>query len=119
MLVWTLIAGIAVNGEVRTIARVQRADSVATNRAVACSSFYDRSSPVLATLLSALLKHAFEEIAVPHTIASQFELLQEVLIVDTTVYRFYRLFDTFSATHANQSGAKLHIMQNTTKQTIE
>jgi hypothetical protein len=74
MLVWTLIMGFAVDGEARTIAGFQRAYSAATNQTIARSSFYDRFTPALATLLSDLLEHALEEVAVPHTIAPQFEL---------------------------------------------
>ncbi len=79
MLVWTLIVGFAVDGEARTIAGFQRAYSAATNQTVARSSFYDRFTPALAALLSDLLEHALEEVAVPHTIAPQFELFREVL----------------------------------------
>ena len=119
MLVWTLIMGFAVDGEARTIAGFQRAYSAATNQTVARSSFYDRFTPALATLLSDLLEHALEEVAVPHTIAPQFELFEEVLIADATVFRLHRLLDEFPATHSDQSGAKLHLVQNASKQTIE
>ena len=74
MLVWTLIMGFAVAGEARTIAGFQRAYSTATNQTVARSSFYDRFTPTLEALLSDLLEHALEEVAVPHTIAPQLEL---------------------------------------------
>ncbi len=119
MLVWTLIMGFAVDGEARTIAGFQRAYSAATNQTVARSSFYDRFTPALATLLSDLLEHALEEVAVPHTIAPRFELFREVLIADATVVRLHRLLSGFPATHPDQSGAKLHVVQNATKQTIE
>jgi len=107
------------DGEARTIAGFQRAYSAATNQTVARSSFYDRFTPALEALLSDLLEHALEEVAVPHTIAPQFELFREVLIADATVFRLHRLLDAFPATHSNQSGAKLHLVQNATKQTIE
>ncbi|PHQ44267.1 IS4 family transposase [Halorubrum sp. C3] len=119
MLVWTLIMGFAVDSEARTIAGFQRADSAATNQTVARSSFYDRFTPALEALLSDLLEHALEEVAVPHTIAPQFELFREVLIADATVFRLHRLLDEFPATYPDQSGAKLHLVQNATKQTIE
>lgn len=119
MLVWTLIMGFAVDGEARTIAGFQRAYSAATNQTVARSSFYDRFTPALAALLNDLLEHALEEVAVPHTIAPQFELFRDVLIADATVFRLHRLLDSFPATHSGQSGAKLHLVQNATKQTIE
>ena len=81
MLVWTLIVGFAVDGEARTIAGFQRAYSAATNQTVARSSFYDRFTPALAALLSDLLEHALEEVAVPHTIAPQFELFREAYVL--------------------------------------
>ena len=119
MLVWTLIMGFAVDGEARTIAGFQRAYSAATNQTVARSSFYDRFTPALAALLSDLLAHALEEVAVPHTIAPRFELFREVLIADATVFRLHRLLSEFPATHSDQSGAKLHLVYNTTTQTLE
>jgi len=85
MLVWTLIMGFAVDGEARTIASFQRAYSAVTNQTVARSSFYDRFTPALAALLSDLLKHALEEVAVLHMVAPQFELFRNVLIADATV----------------------------------
>jgi hypothetical protein len=66
--------------------------------------------------LSDLLGHTFEEVAVPHAIAPQFEMFREVLIADATVFRVNRLLDAFPATHTDQSGAKLHVVQNATKQ---
>ncbi|SEP29765.1 hypothetical protein SAMN04487948_1378 [Halogranum amylolyticum] len=77
VLVWTLIMGFAVDGEARTIAGFQRAYAAATNQTLSRSSFYDRFTPALAALLSDLLAHALEEVAVPHTIAPQFELFRE------------------------------------------
>jgi putative transposase len=74
VLVWTLVMGFAVEGEARTIAGFQRVYSAATNQTVARSSFYDRFIPALAALLSGLLEHALEEVAVPHTLALRFEL---------------------------------------------
>ena len=118
-LVWTLILGFAVDGEARTIAGFQRAYSAATNQTLSRSSFYDRFTPALAALLSDLLESVLEEVAVPHTIAPRFELFREVLIADATVFRLHRLLSEFPATHSDQSGAKLHLVHNTTTQTIE
>jgi hypothetical protein len=60
MLVWTLIMGFAVDGKDSTIAGFQGAYSTATNQRVTRSSFYDRFTPALATLLSDLLEQALE-----------------------------------------------------------
>jgi len=90
-----------------------------TNQTIARSSFYDRFTPALGALLSDLIEHALDEVAVPHTIAPQFELFREVLIADATVFRLHRLLSEFPATHSDQSGAKLHLVHNATTQSIE
>ena len=119
MLVWTLIVGFAVAGESRSIAGFQRAYSAATNQTLARSSFYERFTPALRDLLSDLLEHALEEVAVPHTIAPQLEQFRDVMLADATVFRLHRLLSEFPATHSDQSGAKLHLVHNLTKQSIE
>lgn len=116
ILVWTLIMGFTVDGEARTVAGFQRVYSAATTQTVARSTFYGRFTLALATLLSDPLEHALEKVAVPHTVAPQFESFREVLIADTTVFRVHWLLDAFPATHADQSGAKPHVVQNATKQ---
>ncbi|ADE02119.1 ISH8-type transposase ISHvo13 (plasmid) [Haloferax volcanii DS2] len=118
-LVWTLILGFAVGGESRTIAGFQRAYAAATNQTLSRSSFYDRFTPALGQLLSDLLEHALEEVAVPHTLAPQLQQFRDVMIADATVFRLHRLLSEFPATHPDQSGAKLHLVHNLTKQTIE
>ena len=69
MLVRSLILGFAVDGETHSIAAFQRVYQTTTNQIVSRSSFYDRFTPQLRNLLSDLLAHALEEVAVPHTIA--------------------------------------------------
>jgi len=85
MLVWSPILGFAVDGEDRSIAAFQRTYEATTNQTVARSSFYDRFTPQLRDLLSDLLAHALEEVAVPHTVAPQLEQFRETLIADATV----------------------------------
>lgn len=65
------------------------------------------------------LVHALKDVAIPHTVAPQFELFREVLTADATVFRLHRLLEGFPATHPNQSGAKFYLVQNVTKQMIE
>lgn len=84
MLVWSLILGFAVDGETRSIAAFQRAYQTATNQTVVRSSFYDRFTPELGNLLSDLLAHALEEVAVPHTIAPQLTQFRDTMIADAT-----------------------------------
>jgi IS4 transposase len=118
MLVWALILGFAVDGEDRSIAAFQRTYQVVTDDSVARSSFYDRFTLQLRDLLSDLLTHALEEVAVAHTVAPQLDQFRETLIADATVFRLHRLLESFPATHADQSGAQLYVVYNLTKQTI-
>jgi len=118
MLVWSLILGFAVDGETRSIAAFQRAYQNATNQTVARSSFYDRFTPELRDLLSDLLAHALEEVAVEHTIAPQLTQFRDTMIADATVFRLHRLLTAFPATHEDQSGAQLHLVYNLTRHTL-
>ena len=77
MLVWTLVVGFAVGGEARSIAGYRRAYEAATDQSIFPSSFYDRFTEELATLLRDLLDHAVEEVAVPHTVAPAFEQFRD------------------------------------------
>ena len=61
MLVWTLVVGFAVGGEARSIAGYRRVYEAATDHSIYPSSFYDRFTEELATLLRDLLDHAVEE----------------------------------------------------------
>jgi len=70
MLVWSLILFFAVNGETRSITAFQRVYQTATNQTVFRSSFYDHFTPQLCDLLSDLLAHALEEVAVPLSLLS-------------------------------------------------
>ena len=118
MLVWSLILGFAVDGETRSIAAFQRAYQTATNQSVVRSSFYDRFTPELRDLLSDLLVHALEEVAIPHTIAPQLTQFRDTMIADATVFRLHRLLTAFPATHHDKSGAQLYLVYNVTKQTL-
>jgi putative transposase len=84
MLIWSFILGFVVDGETRSIAAFQRAYQTATNQTVFRSSFYDRFTPELGDLLSDLLAHASEEVAVPHTIALQLTQLCDTMITTAT-----------------------------------
>jgi len=119
MLVWTLIMGFAAGGETRSIAELQQVYTAATNQSLARSSFYERLTPRLTTMTSDLLAHALKEVAVPHTIAPPLGRFRDVLVADATVFRLRRLLAEFPAIHPDQSGVKLHLVHNLTKQTIE
>ena len=118
MLVWTLVVGFAVGGEARSIAGYRRAYEAATDHSVYPSSFYDRFTEELATLLRDLLDHAVEEVAVPHTLTPAFEHFRDVIAVDATIVRLCRFLSEFKATHANESGLTLYLVHNVTEQSV-
>ena len=118
MLVWTLVVGLAVGGEARSIAGYRRAYEAATDQTLVPSSFYDRFTEELATLLRDLLDHAVEEVAVPHTLAPAFEQFRDVIAVDATIVRLCRFLPEFEATHADESGLTLYLVHNVTEQSV-
>ena len=63
----------AVGGEPRSIADYRRTDNAATNQSIVASSFYDRFTENLHDLLSELLEHALDEVAVPHHVSPEFQ----------------------------------------------
>ena len=118
MLVWTLVVGFAVGGEARSIAGYRRAYEAATDQTLVPSSFYDRFTEELATLLRDLLDHAVEEVAVPHTLAPAFEQFRDVIAVDATIVRLCRFLAEFEATHSGESGLTLYLVHNLTEQSV-
>ena len=118
MLVWTLVVGFAVGGEARSIAGYRRAYEAATDQTLVPSSFYDRFTEELATLLRDLLDRAVEEVAVPHTLAPAFEQFRDVIAVDATIVRLCRFLPEFEATHADESGLTLYLVHNVTEQSV-
>jgi putative transposase len=118
MLVWTLVVGFAVGGEARSIAGYRRAYEAATDQSIFPSSFYDRFTEELATLLRDLLDYAVEEVAVPHTLTPTFEQFRDVIAVDATIVRLYRFLPEFKATHADKSGLTLYLVHNVTEQSV-
>ena len=118
MLVWTLVVGFAVGGESRSIAGYRRAYEAATDQTLVPSSFYDRFTEELATLLRDLLDHAVEAVAVPHTLAPAFEQFRDVIAVDATIVRLCRFLAEFEATHSGESGLTLYLVHNLTEQSV-
>ena len=116
MLVWTLVVGFAVGGEARSITGYRRAYETATDHSIYPSSFYDRFTEELATLLRDLLDHAVEEVAVPHTLARAFEQFRDVIAVDATIVRLCRFLSEFKATHADESELTLCLVHNMSEQ---
>ena len=118
MLVWTLAVGFAVGGETRSIADYRRAYNAATNQSIVASSFYDRFTENLHDLLSDLLAHALEEVAVPHHVSPEFDRCRDVIAADATIFRLQQLLSEFQATHHDASGVMLYLVHNVTDQSV-
>ena len=118
MLVWTLSVGFAVGGEARSIADYRRAYNAATNQSIVASSFYDRFTENLEQLLSKLLEHALDEVAVPHHVSPKFDRFRDVIAADATIFRLQQLLSEFEASHDNASGVMLYLVHNVTDQSV-
>jgi IS4 transposase len=118
MLVWTLAVGFAVGGETRSIAEYRRAYNAATNQSIVASSFYDRFTEELEELLSTLLEHALEQVAVPHHVSPEFDRFRDVIAADATIFRLQQLLSEFQATHHDASGVMLYLVHNVTDQSV-
>lgn len=118
MLVWTLAVGFAVGGETRSIADYRRAYNAATNQSIVASSFYDRFTENLHDLLSQLLEHALDEVAVPHHVSPEFDRFKDVVAADATIFRLQQLLSEFEATHEDASGVMLYLVHNVTEQSV-
>lgn len=82
MFVKTLAVGFAVDDEIRFIAEDRRTYNAATNRSIVASSFYDRFTENFQSLLSRLLEHALDEVAVPHHVSPAFDRFRDVIAAD-------------------------------------
>jgi IS4 transposase len=118
MLVWTLAVGFAVGGETRSIADYRRAYNAATNQSIVASSFYDRFTENLQSLLSRLLDHALAEVAVPHHVSPEFDRFRDVIAADATIFRLQQLLAEFEASHDDASGVMLYLVHNVTDQSV-
>lgn len=110
--------GFVVGGEARSIAGYRRAYEAATDHSIYPSSFYDRFTEELATLLRDLLDGVVEAVAVPHTLTPAFEQFRDVIAVDATIVRLCRFLLEFKATHENESGLTLYLVHNVTDQSV-
>jgi len=118
MLVWTLAVGFAVGGETRSIADYRRAYNAATNQSIAASSFYDRFTENFEQLLSQLLEHALDQVAVPHHVSPEFDRFRDVIAADATIFQLQQLLSEFEATHNDASGVMLYLVHNVTDQSV-
>ena len=117
--VWTFVFGFAA-GESRTLAGFRRCYNSTADETISPSGFYQRLTPTLAEYLRDLVERGLDEVAVPDATAADIDRFRDVMIADGTVLRLHEfLSDQFEARHEEQAGAKLHLLHNATKQTIE
>lgn len=114
-LVWTLVLGFQ-EGAGRSIATLHWAYQKATGRCLSRSSFYERFTPKLATLLHNLAQEVITSLgpasgAAPQLLAS----FRELLALDSTVIRLHALLArAYGACRTNhtKAAAKLHVVMN-------
>ncbi len=102
----------------RSIADYRRAYNAATNQSIVASGFYDRFTESFRDLLSRLLEHALDEVAVPHHVSPEFDRFRDVSAVGATIFRLQRLLSEFEATQDNASGVMLYLVHNVTEQSV-
>lgn len=118
-MVWALVLGFAI-GNNRSIEEIRRSYIRFADHELATSSFYDRLTESLASLLLELIEHALEETSVPHTMTDHLDGIRELVIADATIFQVHELLaDTYPATHEHRAGAKLHVVHNVTGELIE
>ncbi len=114
-LVWTLVLGFQ-TGSHRSIAALHWAYQKTTQHRIARSSFYERLTPQLATLLKNLAQEALTSLGPVSGVAP--ELLasfRELLALDSTVVRLHAfLSKAYGACRTNhtKAAAKLHVVMN-------
>jgi len=69
-------------------------------------------------LLSDLLNHAVEEVAVPHHVTPAFGRFRDVIAAGATIFRLTRLLEAFEASHDDASGAMLYLVHNISEQSV-
>ncbi len=114
-LVWTLVLGFQ-TGSQRTIVALQWAYQEAADHTMSRSSFYQRFTPQLATLLRTLAHEAMASLGGACGVAPQLlASFRELLAIDATVVRLHSfLAQAYPACRTNhtQAAAKLHVVMN-------
>ncbi|TKX47169.1 IS4 family transposase [Halorubrum sp. SD690R] len=117
--VWAFVFGFAV-GESRTLAGFRRCYNSTADETISPGGFHQRLTPTLAEYLRDLVERGLDEVAVPNAVDADIDRFRDVMVADGTVLRLHEfLSDQFEARHEEQAGAKLHLLHNTTEQTIE
>lgn len=114
-LVWTLVLGFQ-TGSHRSIAALHWAYQKAAQHRLSRSSFYERFTPKLATLLRNLAQEAISSFGPASGEAPEFlTSFRELLALDSTVVRLHALLSKAYAacrTNHTKAAAKLHVVMN-------
>jgi len=117
--VWAFVFGFAA-GESRTLAGFRRSYNSTADETISPSGFYQWLTPTLAEYFRDLVERGLDEVAVSDAVDADTDRFRDVMVADGTVLRLHEfLSDQFEARHEEQAGAKLHLLQNATEQTIE
>ena len=118
-LVWSFAFGFA-TGESRTLAAFRRSYNSTADKSLSPGGYYQRLTPSLAEYLCDLVEYGLDEVAVPHTVTDEFNRFRDVMIADGTVLRLHQfLSDEFEGRNEEQAGARLHLLHNSSDQTLE
>ena len=106
-LVWAFVFGFA-TGESRTLAAFRRSYNSTADKTLTAGGFYHRLTPRLADFLCDLVEQRLDEVAVPHTIADEFDRFRDIIAADGTILRLHEfLADEFQPRKGEQGGARV------------
>jgi putative transposase len=118
-LVWSFAFGFATS-ESRTLAAFRRSYNSTAGQSLSPGGYYQRLTPSLAEYLRDLVKPIPDKVAVPYTVTDEFNRFRDVMIADGTVLRLHQfLSDEFEGRNEEQAGARLHLLHNSSDQTLE
>jgi IS4 transposase len=125
VLVWTLVLG-SLSGRVRRLSELRQLYQRMAGLELEESSFYDRFTPALSTMLSQLLEHVLQHSWGAARLAKgRLAAFGDIMAADSTVIRVHHLLaKTFPGTRTHQGGAalKAHVVFAVTgagKQTVK
>lgn len=108
VLVWTLVLG-SLSGRVRRLCELRRLYQRVAAVTLEESSFYDRFTPALSSMLSTLLQHVLQHAwGAGRAATGRLAAFGDILAADSTVIRLHRLLARrFPGTRTHQGGAAL------------
>jgi putative transposase len=113
--VYSLVLGFAA-GDRRTLTGLRRAYTKTTGVPLAPSSFYDRFTEGLSTLMQTLMLEALDKLAPPRAkLGSVFRRFREVLVADSTLIRLHNALEAHYPSvwrHYMRASIKLTVVMN-------